>query len=94
MAHLIEPELRHLCLQNLNECKEKKLVHYSRVMNITLLALFVGGLAIFLYVRKKRKVDPAKKRAKMEADRFYILNKIKTLQNDRYGLVNSLVAPT
>jgi hypothetical protein len=94
MSHLIEPELKNLCLKNLTECKEKKLLYYSRVMNIGLFVLFVVVVGVILYVRKKRKIDPVKKRAKMEADRFYILNKIKALQNDRYQLMNGLVAPS
>jgi hypothetical protein len=93
MAHLLEPDVKKLLAENLQECKNKKLVYYSRVMNLGLLFLFIAGLAAFLYWKRRTKVPTVLKKTKFEADRLYILNRIKTLQDSKYEQLNRLTAP-
>jgi hypothetical protein len=78
--HLTEPNMRQLVVDNLNECKQLKLRYYSRVMNLSLLAVFVVVVGGFLYFRYRGRLPPEVKKARQEADRLYILNRLKMVQ--------------
>ena len=83
MAHLTEPGIRSYFVQTLQTCKVAKMTYYTRVLNIGLLIGFVAVLGGVLYFKYKGRVSPDLKKTKMEADRLYILNKIKMVQIDR-----------
>jgi hypothetical protein len=85
MSHLTEPELRSLFVQNLNECKQTKLLYYSRVVNVSLFCLLVAGVGLILYFRYKGRLPPDVKKARQESDRIYILNKLKTIHDGRFS---------
>ena len=77
---LTEPGVRNYVVQSLHKCKEFKLNYYTKMVNLCLFGLFVlvmGGILFFKYRGKK---TPMEKRNKKEADRIYILNKIKQVQ--------------
>ena len=93
MAHLLEPDVKKLLAENLQECKNKKLAYYSRVMNWGLLFFFIIGVGALLYWKRRTKLPRALKKTKFEADRLYILNRIKTLQDNKYEQLNRLTAP-
>jgi hypothetical protein len=91
MAHLTEPGIRNYFVQTLQTCKEAKMTYYTRVVNLGLLVGFVVVLGGVLYYKYKGRVSPDLKKTKMEADRLYILNKIKTVQIDRQKQNNMLI---
>ena len=79
--HLTEPDLRRLVVDNLNECKQLKMRYYSWVLNLSLLAVFIVGVAGILYFRYRGKLPPEVKKARQEADRLYIISKLKMVHN-------------
>jgi hypothetical protein len=83
MAHLTEPELKALFVENLNECKQLKLRYYSKVLNVGLLTGLVVAVGAFLYFRYKGRMQPEVKKARAESDRIYILNKLKMVHSGR-----------
>lgn len=77
---LTEPGVRNYVLNSLQKCKEFKLNYYTKVVNLCLFGAFVlvvGGILFFKYRGKK---TPIEQKTKKEADRIYILNKIKQVQ--------------
>lgn len=90
-AQLTEPGIRSYFVQSLETCKLAKMTYYTRVLNVGLLAAFVAALAAVLYFKYKGRASPAEKDTKMEADRLYILNKIKMVQIDRQKQSNMLI---
>lgn len=88
MDHLVEPGIRDYFHNSFEECKQFKMVYYTRVLNIVLFILFVGIVSTVLYFKKKKKLTPAQKNKKNEEDRMYIINKIRSLQikNNSYNI--------
>jgi hypothetical protein len=80
MDHLIEPGIRTHFKGSFEKCKEYKMVYYNRIINISLFLLFLSILIWVLYFKKSKKLTPEQKNKKNEADRMYIINKIRTLQ--------------
>ena len=91
MSHLTEPGIKNLFMQNLNECKQIKLNHNTKCLNIFLLVGFFTVLGVLLYVRFKGKLSKEEKDARKEKDRLYILNQIKMVQIDRQQRSNELI---
>ena len=83
MDHLTEPGIRNYFKDSFRQCKEYKLVYYTRLINIILLIAFVSGLGIILYWKKKDKKTPEQRNKKNEEDRLYIVNKIRSLQIEK-----------
>jgi len=81
MDHLTEPGIKTYFKDSFQQCKEYKLVYYTRVLNIGLLILFLAGLFTLLYYKKKGKISPELRRKKNEEDRMYIVNRIRSLQS-------------
>ena len=94
MQSLTEPGIRSYFVQSLQTCKEAKMKYYTRVLNGGLLAVFVLVLGGILYYKYKGRTTVAAKNSKMEADRLYILNKIKMVQIDRQKQNNLLITDT
>lgn len=80
MDHLVEPGIRDYFHTSFEECKQYKMVYYTKVLNIGLFILFVAIVSSVLYFKKKKKLTPAQKNKKNEEDRLYIINKIRSLQ--------------
>ena len=79
MNHLTEPGVKHYFLEVFKENKQTRLVHNTYIFNGCLLILFILGVSMILYFKKKNKLSPVAKNKKFEEDRAYILNKIKSL---------------
>ena len=77
---LTEPGVRSYVLRSLQQCKEFKMAYYTKVVNICLFAGFVLVVAGILYYKYRGKMTPEERNTKKEADRLYILSKIKQVQ--------------
>ena len=88
MNHLTEPGVRNHFIESFKICKENRMNYNTKVVNGALLIMFIGGITVFLYLKKKNKLSPVQKNKKKEEDRLYIINKIKTLQVDKNLITN------
>ena len=79
MNHLTEPGVKNYFLEVFRENKQTRLVQNTYVFNGCLLVFFILGVSMLLYFKKKNKLSPVAKNKKLEEDRTYILNKIKSL---------------
>jgi hypothetical protein len=79
MSHLTEPGVKYHFLEIFKENKQLRIDYHTQLFNAGLLLLFIGGIGCFLYFKKKTKMTPIAKNKKLEEDRMYILNKIKSL---------------
>jgi len=79
MNHLTEPGVKNYFLEVFKENKQTRLVHNTYLFNGCLLVVFILGVGTLLYFKKKNKLSPAAKNKKLEEDRNYILNRIKSL---------------
>ena len=91
MSHLTEPGIRAFAYETLRTCKFQKMKYYTKVLNLSLFAafVFIGG-CILLY-KYKGKISPQEKNEKKEADRLYILNRVKQVQLDKQKQSNLLI---
>ena len=77
MVLLVEPEVRNIIQNKLQECHQVRLGFYSRIFNITLFITMVLGIALFIYIKWKYRPTEAEKQAKMKREQEYILSQIK-----------------
>ena len=91
MSHLTEPGIRAFAYETLKTCKVNKMKYYTKVLNFSLLAVFVVLVSGILFFKYKGKKTPQEKNAKKEADRLYILNRVKQVQLDRQKESNLLI---
>lgn len=87
MEHLTEPGIRSHFKETFEQCKAYKMVYYTRLVNVCLFIFFVLCLGMILYYKKKGKLTPQQKNKKNEQDRLYIIQKIRSLQVDKNGLL-------
>jgi uncharacterized membrane-anchored protein YitT (DUF2179 family) len=90
MDHLIEPGLKVHFTDMFSTYKHRKMEYYTYLMNGILFSLFVAGIFIVLYFKKQHKLTPEQRIKKNEADRNYIIHRIKSLQLNKHGLLNNL----
>ena len=91
MDHLIEPGLKVHFNDMFSTYKHRKMEYYTYLINSILFALFIGGIFFILYFKKKTKLTPEQRVKKNEADRNYIIHRIKSLQLNKHGLLNNSV---
>lgn len=89
MDHLIEPGLKVHFDDMFSTYKHRKMEHYTFLMNVILLGLFIAGIFFVLYFKKQHKLTPEQRVKKNEADRNYIIHRIKSLQINKHGLLNN-----
>ena len=90
-AQLTEPGVRAYFITSLTDCKEMKTKYYTRVVNFGLFVFFcllLGGILLYKY---KGKMTPKQKKNKLEADRIYILNRLKLVDQKRQLDNNMLI---
>jgi hypothetical protein len=90
-AQLTEPGVRAYFVNSLNDCKEIKMKHYTRLLNAGLFLLFCALLGGILLYKYKGKMTPKQKKSKLEADRIYILNRLKLVDQKRQLDNNMLI---
>ena len=88
---LTEPGVRSYVLSSLQKCKEFKMAYYTKVVNICLFVGFVVIVGCILYFKYKGKMTPVQQKTKKEADRLYILAKIKQVQLEKQKESNMII---
>jgi hypothetical protein len=82
-AQLTEPGVRAYFITSLTDCKEMKMKYYTTLLNSGLFVLFCVLLGGILWYKYKGKLTPKQKKSKLEADRIYILNRLKLVDQKR-----------
>ena len=89
MDHLIEPGLKVHFDDMFSTYKHRKMEYYTYLLNLLLFGLFVAGIFFILYFKKQHKLTPEQRVKKNESDLNYIIHRIKSLQLNKYGLLNN-----
>lgn len=79
--NLIEPGMKYFIKESLKNCNNFRNNYNNYVINIILLFVFLLILGMFLYIRYKGKLTPLEKENKLNEQKYYILSKIKQLQD-------------
>ena len=77
---LTEPGVRYFLKEILKKCRKKKYSLYSKLLNISLLLLFIMLLCGLLYYKYKGKLSETEKKARQKKEEIYIIEKIKTIK--------------
>ena len=80
-SHLVEPGVKYFLRESLKQCNEIKQKYYNFYFNVgafLFIIVLVGGI---LWIKYKGKMTPIEKAMKMNKDKMYILEKLKSLPN-------------
>jgi hypothetical protein len=77
---LVEPAIKHIMNQQLNNCKTIKFIKYSNMMNIGLFLLLGGLITFILFIKYKGKQNIIEQTSKDNKKKHYILSKLQTFQ--------------
>jgi len=80
---LIEPGVHGFLKENLRNCGVKKGVYMNKLYNLGLLILFLSIMFMILYYKYKGKLTHQEKKEKMERERLYIVNKVRSMNVER-----------
>ena len=88
---LIEPGMKYFIKESLKNCNNFRNNYNNYVINLILFFVFLLILGMFLYIRYKGKLTPLEKENKLNEQKYYILSKIKQLQDVRRQKSQELV---
>lgn len=80
-SHLVEPGVKYFLRESLKQCNEIKQKYYNFYFNLgafLFIVVLVGGI---LCIKYKGKMTPIEKAMKMNKDKMYILEKLKSIPN-------------
>ena len=77
---LVEPTIKDIMNQQLNNCKNDKFLKNSNIMNIMLFGLIVGIISFILFIKYKGKQNIIEQKVKENKKKHYILSKLQTFQ--------------
>ena len=80
-AKLVEPGMKMFMNSALITSKKIKFDYYNLLLNIVCFIVFILILIILLTIRYKGKLSPLEKYEQLRKQKFYILSKIKQLQD-------------
>jgi hypothetical protein len=86
---LIENSAKNYLYQTLQKCHHNRTNVYYYSLNLGVLVIFVGIVALVLYNSYKNKLSPYEHQQKMLRDQQYILSKIRWHQEDRKNMQQS-----
>ncbi len=80
---LIEPGTKYFFKKTLKQCNEIKFRHMNKLYNITMLVTFLFILACIMFYNYKGRLTKEEKYIKLEKERNYILEKVRSLDEER-----------
>jgi len=83
IPRLTEPGVTYFLRETLKHCNTKKTIYYNAILNLGLLFIFISLLGILLIYKKRTKLTPEERASKKEKQRLYILEKIKSLREQK-----------
>ena len=89
-SHLVEPGVKYFLQQSLKQCSELKKKYYNLYFNIGCFVFMMGFISIILWVAYKGKLTPIEKNLRNEAQKQYILEKLKALPQNTKTMITDL----
>ena len=86
---LIESGVKNYISGALQSCHQNRINIYYYALNIGVLAIFLGIVAVTLYCCYKRKPSIYETKQKMLRDQEYVLSKIRYYQSEQKNLMTS-----
>ena len=83
LPKLIDSHTGHHLMSTLRQCHETRVLTYSYVFNMVIVIIFMIVALITLYVCFTRKKTPDEKKQQMEQEQKFILEKIKSLKEQK-----------
>ena len=80
-SHLVEPGVKYFLRESLKQCNEIKNKYYNFYFNLISFVAIVLLIATILWIKYKGKMTPVEKAIKMQKDKMYILEKLKSIPN-------------
>ena len=80
---LIDSQTGHYLMNTLRQCHETRVVTYSYIFNMIIVVGFVAITASVLYICFTRKNTPQQESIRMEQEKKFILEKIRSLQEQK-----------
>ena len=80
---LIDSQTGHFIMNTLRQCHDNRVVAYSYVFNGVVVVVFLTIACIALYLCFYRKKTPLEKRRQLEQDQRIILEKIRSLKEQK-----------
>lgn len=81
--NLIEPGTKYFFRSSLKQCNVVKQQHMNKLYNITMFGIFLFILVCILFYNYKGRISKEEKYIKMEKEREYILEKVRSIDDDR-----------
>lgn len=91
-SHLVEPGVKYFLRESLKQCNTLKKKYHNLYFNIGALIFIIAVMGGILWSKYKGKMTPIEKKLKMQKDKMYILEKLKSLPNPRKegGMITQL----
>ena len=80
-SHLVEPGVKYFLRESLKQCNEIKNKYYNFYFNLISFVVILLLLSCILWIKYKGKMTPVEKAIKMQKDKMYILEKLKSIPN-------------
>ena len=85
-ARLTEPGARHYMTNLLSNCHNNRVSIYLYILNIGVLVMFFGSIAIILYYCYRNKLTPPEQVRKTQKEQEYILQKIRFYKDHQHSI--------
>lgn len=91
-SKLVEPGVKYFLRESLKQCNATKKRYYNIYFNVSAFLFIVALMGGILWYKYKGRMTPIEKQMKMQKDKMYILEKLKSLPNPRKeaGLITQL----
>ena len=80
---LIDSQTGNYMMNTLKQCHETRVITYSYVFNVVVVIVFLSIASCILYICFTRKKTIEEKQVQMEYEKKYILDKIRSLQEQK-----------
>lgn len=88
---LTEPGVKYFLRETLKQCHNKKTNYYNTIWNCGFFLLLLLIIGVVLSYRKRHKLTAEEKKEKQEKDHAHVMEKIRSLREERKRINNELI---
>ena len=89
--NLIEPGTKYFFRSSLKQCNIVKQHHMNKLYNITMFGIFLFILVCILFYNYKGRLSKEEKSIKLEKERQYILEKVRSIDEERQKMSQQII---